>query len=218
MSAATDNSIEVLQEAILSEARQASEEIVRKAKQEAENLLSAARVEIQRGRNDALNQARSDAARRKELILSTISVEAGRLRSSRIESLLESIRAESQKVLLSPNDAEYREALVALSAHAISRMEGDAFTIHISEKDKDAFNDGLAVDIQNRVHRSPLEIVLSYDADFSGRGPIIEDSVGRQFWDNRLLSRLNRLWPELRQRIALDASLVASGAKTGDKP
>ena len=36
-----------------------------------------------------------------------------------------------------------------------------------------------------------------------------------EIWDNRLLSRLERLWPELRRQIAIRTSLVEKSKPTG---
>ncbi|HEU5396435.1 MAG TPA: hypothetical protein VFV81_04655, partial [Verrucomicrobiae bacterium] len=42
----------------------------------------------------------------------------------------------------------------------------------------------------------------------TGGGVIIESADGFQVWDNRLPSRLRRLWPELRRQIARRLGLV----------
>ena len=210
-------SIDKLREEILTEGRRNSEEILRQAHIEADNLLKKAQSDIDHIRSDMLSQARSDAVHRKELLLATVPVEAGRIRSSKIESLLEGIREEAIKQLSSMQGDSYRRSLLNLASDAINHMEGNSFVVHISEKDRIEHGDNLAREIERHIHHSPVEITIAYDTDLSGHGPIIEDKEGRQLWDNRFLSRLNRLWPDLRRRISLDAALVSSDAKTGEK-
>ncbi len=84
------------------EARRESEEIVSRARQDAEDLLAAAAVEASRVREEQLDRARAEAARRRELILATVPVETGRLRVVRIESLLESVHEEARRAIACP--------------------------------------------------------------------------------------------------------------------
>jgi len=39
-------------------------------------------------------------------------------------------------------------------------------------------------------------------------GAIVLDADGRRVWDNRLLARLDRLWPELRRQIVVQGSFA----------
>ena len=107
----------ILREEILAEARRVSEEIVNRARQDAEALLADAAVEADMVREEQLDRARAEAARRRELILATVPVEAGRMRVGRIESLLESVHEEARQRLLAHDGFEYREAVITLAAH-----------------------------------------------------------------------------------------------------
>jgi vacuolar-type H+-ATPase subunit E/Vma4 len=216
--ATKDGSGVVLCEAILDEARREATEIVNRARQNAENLLTAATSEASRIREGQLDQARGEALRRKELILATVPVEAGRMRLARIESLLESVREEVRERLLACNGFECREMVIALSALAIKHMAGGAFTVNVPEKDRAAAGDGLAKEIKRRTGRSALRIALSFDPTITEAGVIVEDAGGRQRWDNRLLERLERMWPELRRKVAMDASFVEKAEPEGDRP
>ena len=208
MTKGTENSVEMLCEEILAEARRTGEQIVADAQREVERLLLTTKSDMERAKSEALVRAHSDAEHRSELILSTITVEAARMRSSRVESLLEDIRKEVVRELSSFQNNTYRESIVSLSSKAIAHMEGSSFLLRLPEKDDNPAGEELGNDIQVRVSRSPLRISVSYERDFSGDGPIVQDSDGYQVWDNRLLSRLNRLWPDLRRVIALRAAFV----------
>jgi vacuolar-type H+-ATPase subunit E/Vma4 len=201
------NSTEMLRDEILADARREGEGIVIRARQDADNFLSETAAESDRERQKRLEQAQTEAARRSELILATVSVETGRLRATRIEALLDSVYEEAHRRLLSREGFDYRETVIALASHAVNRMAGSAFTAKVSEEDYTILGSGLADEIANRVDR-PVNITVSYETDITGGGIIVEDGEARQAWDNRLAKRLERLWPELRQQIAVEASFV----------
>ena len=207
MTTANQNSPDVLCAEILADAKRQSDDILANAKMVAEAILTAANGEAEKIRRERQEQAQSEAARRKELILATVAVETSRLRSARIEELLESVREEIRRRLRA-REFDARESVVALATEAIRRMPGNDFVLKTSATDHAAFADGLAGEIAPRVGRSPLNLAISADAAMADNGVMIQTADGFQFWDNRLLSRLERLWPELRQQIALRTGLA----------
>ncbi len=202
------NPQEVLREEILADARQQSEQILGKARQDAESLIAKAVAEAEKAHKERLDAARAEAARRKELILSTVPVEAGRRRSARIEALLQAIHDDAHERLLSRDGSDYRETLVVLSVDAVRRMNGNAFVVKLSPSDRASFGAGLAEEIARRDGRSPLTITLADDPSITGGGVIVQDVEGQHVWDNRLAARLERLWPQFRLQIAVQAGLV----------
>lgn len=209
------HSAEVLREQILADARRESEAIINRARREAEELLANAKTEAAQIRQARLAQAQAEAGRRSELILATVPVEVGRLRLVRVETLLEAVREEVRRQLLARDGLEYRDVLIALAAEAASQMSGEALVVQISAADRLALGDGLAGEITRRVGRSPLRLTISDETALMGGGLIICDAEGRQVWDNRLTTRLERLWPELRRQIAIRTGLVTSGDTRG---
>ena len=121
-------------------------------------------------------QARAEAARRRELILATVPVEAGRLRSARVEALLESVREEVRRRLLAREGFDYRETVVALAAEAMKQMPGSAFVVKLSAADRAALGDGLAEEIARRVGRSPLNVTIAEDPAATDGGVVIQDA------------------------------------------
>jgi vacuolar-type H+-ATPase subunit E/Vma4 len=229
MANVNQNSPDVLSEEILAEAKRECDEILRLARQESESLLAAATAEADKIRRDKLEAARTEAARRTELMLATIPVEAGRLRSARIETILENIHEEARHELLA-RDFDGHETVVTLAAEAVRRMPGTDFVLKISAADHAAFGDKLAGEIAHRSGTGilpvqsereaeanwtgwkpvPLHILASPDVTVTD-GVVIQSADGLRIWDNRLLSRLERLWPELRRQIATQTSLLAPG-------
>ena len=206
-----------MREEILADARREGEEIVIRARQDAEVFLTSAAAEADQVRQERLDQARAEAARQSELILATVPVETGRLRAARVEALLESVYEEACQRLLAREGFEYRETVIALASHAISRMAGADFVVKLSEADQTILGDGLAEEIAHRVGR-PVSITISYEPDITGGGVVVEDAEARQVWDNRLVKRLERLWPELRRQIAVEATFVPKTGSGGDGP
>jgi len=211
------NSTEVLREEILAAARREGEEIVSRARQDAEVFLTSAVAEADRIRQEQLDQARAEAARQSELILATVTVETGRLRAARVEALLESVYEEACQRLVAREGFEYLETVIGLASHAISQMAGVGFVVKLSEADQTILGDGLAEEIAHRVGR-PVSITISYELGITGGGVIVEDTEARQVWDNRLVKRLERLWPELRRQVAVEATFVPKTGSGGDGP
>ncbi len=206
----------ILREEILAEARRQSEEIVSRARQEAKSILAAAIAEASRVREEEVDRARAEAVRRRELIQATVPVEAVWLRAARIETLLESIHEEARRRLLARNGFQYRETIVTLAALAISRMAGVAFVAKVPAADRSLLGDGICEEVMNRVGNPKLKVTLSFDLDTTGGGVTVEDAEAYQIWDNRLLKRLERMWPELRRQIALQASFVPKTESRGN--
>ncbi len=205
----------VLRDEIIAEARRAYDGIINRAREEAERILATARADAKKAREEQLERARAEATRRRELILATVAVEIGRLRVGRVDSLLQSIYREARGQLLSRVSFTYREAIVNLAARAVSCMTGVAFVLKVPDRDRTLLGDGLAEEVSNRVGRSPLHISLAYDPEITDGGVVVEDAEARQTWDNRFLARLERVWPELRQQIAVKASLVPNTEARG---
>ncbi len=205
--AVDQDSTEKLHEEILAEARKEGEKIIDRAKQDAEIFLTSAAAVAERTRQEGLERARADAAQRSNLILSTIPVETGRLRTSRIETLLNSVYEEIRQKLMNCENFEYRKTLISLASDAINRMTGDMFVVKIPGENNSVSVDDLAEEIARHINR-PAKITVVYQADMTGYGVLVEDGDSHQIWDNRLLKRLERMWPELRRQIAIQTKLV----------
>lgn len=204
-----------MREEILADARRERDEILQRAQQEAEAILANAKAEAAKTKQERLAQAREEADRRRELILATVPVEAGRLRSTRVETLLQSVHDEVRKRLVAKDGFDYREAMIALAAEAVGQMAGNAFVMKLSPPDRTALGDTLARAVTQGVAHPTLSVTLVIDPTIAEGGVIVEDAGGRQSWDNRLPPRLQRLWPELRRQIAVQTSLVASSSHAG---
>lgn len=215
MATQTPDSAENLRGEILAEARRQSEEILCRAKEQAGSLLAAATAEADKARHERLEQARAEASRRAELILATVPVEANRLHSARVEALLQSVCEEVRRRLAAGDGFDNRDAIIALAAEAVSQMFGETFAVRLSPGDFTRFGGQLDEEIARRAGRSRLNLTISEEPALTGGGVIVRDIEGRQVWDNRFGPKLDRLWPELRRQIAVQAGLVVAGEATG---
>jgi vacuolar-type H+-ATPase subunit E/Vma4 len=192
---------------ILADARRRAEEIVVRARKDAEAFLAVSASEADKVRQNIFDQAHAEADRQSALILATVPIEIGRQLLARVEALLESIHDEACQRLVARDGFEYRETVIALASDAIRRMVGIEYVVKLSSADQTVVDDGLAEDIVRRTGMS-VSISISREEDIIGDGVIIEDTGARQVWDNRFLKRLERLWPELRRQIAVQAAFV----------
>lgn len=209
MAALEKQSDERLRAAILTEGQQESTQVILLARTEADALLSRAKAEAEKLRQEKMTASRTEATKRRELILATVAVEAARDRRTAIEILLKTILDKARERLMARRDIDYRATLVALASDAIHRMNGDTFVIKIHPNDRTAFGDGLSEAIRIRLGRSRLTITVLEEPGIDGGGLLVQDAAGRQVFDNRLLTRLERLWPELRRHIAIRTALVS---------
>lgn len=206
---ATDrDSAEALRGEILEEARKEADQILDRARKEAEGILEAAAGEASKVREEELDRARKEAQRQRESIVSTVPVEAGRLRVGRIESLLDAVFDGARTRLLARDGFDYHEAIVELAAGAIGRMTGLSFTARVPEADRLLLGNGFCEEVAHRIDKASLSLAVSFDPEMVQGGVIIEDAGVSQVWDNGLIARLERMWPELRWQIAEQASLV----------
>src|SRR5512146_2990727 len=111
-------------EEILAEARRQAEQIIGSAHEEAEAVLAKAKAAAETARQQRLDLARVQAARHRELRLASLPLAIRRLRATRLERLLTSIHEAVRTRLAAREGFDYREALIALAAEALSQMTG----------------------------------------------------------------------------------------------
>lgn len=209
---ATDvDSAEALRSEILGEGQKEADGIIARGRREAEAIAEGAAAEAGRVREEELDRARSEALRRRESILSTVPVETGRLRAGRVESLLDGVREDARGRLVAREGFDYYEALVELTALAIGQMGGFSFVARFSDADRPLLDEGFREEVRRRAGRMPLDLALSFDAGATQGGVVVDGEGERQTCDNRLLARLERMWPELRRRVAENASFLGTG-------
>lgn len=215
---ATDNQApqEKLREEILADARRQADRLLRRAGQEAAAITKQATREADQHRTQAIDLARKTADRKTALLLASIPIERGRMRAARIERLLDSVREGAAAQIKPPNPLP-RETLLSLIAEAAAAMDGGDFLLRLSPADRQTLTETFIDEIRERAGKPQLIIRLAEPLAVQDSGPVLQDTQGHQFWDNRLASRLTRMWPLLRRRIAALTRLDAPDL-TEEKP
>lgn len=205
----------VLRDEILADAERQAQRLIRKAEREAKAILDKATAESQEERADKLAAAQANADRKHTLITATVPVEIGRMRARRVEhellALCEQVGAKIQERKLE----DYDQILVRLAAEALTRMEGDAFVLELSEQDREQHAESLAVAAARQAGRPDVSVTVSAEPAKIGSGVIVRDAEGRQVWDNSLEARLKRMWPLLRSQIAEHTGIQSNAAPSG---
>lgn len=218
MSVATQSAPEMLREEILAEARRQSDQILDQARKTAKSLLAQAAADTEVWRRQQLAQAHAEAERRAQLVLATVPLEAERLRAARLETSLQSLCDEARRRLATGEGYDLTQALIALAVKALSHMAGKEFTITISSADGKGQTEIIAEQIAQRLGSRPLKLTVTEQASATRGHLLVQDAEGRQAWDNSLLSRVERLWPELRRQIAVQAGLLQTELSAGGRP
>ena len=192
---------EALCREIVARARRSADELVAQARRDADTSLADAVAAAEADARRQLEETGAEATRRRERERAATHAEQRRLRYTHIESILEHIRAGILRHLKARTGYDYREALVALAAEAISRMSGTDYVIRLSPGDLAEAGDTLMREILAKTGRPGIRVTLAGDAAITEGGLIISDIAGTREWDNRLAVRLERLWPALRRQL-----------------
>ena len=208
---------DVLRDEILADAKRQAERVLKQARQEAGEVAETAAAELSAWSGRQLDTTRAEAKHRADMILAGLPVETGRLRANRIESLLQLIHDEARQQLVSRDGLDQRQMLINLSANAIRKMSGNRFSISLPEADRRLLGDGEVEAIRLAAGRPDLVLEIIGDPENRDAGPVVRGNDGKELWDNRLTERLERLWPELRLKIAAYTALIEPlKSKEGD--
>lgn len=193
---------QVLCDEILADARRQAERTARRARADADEIVAKARTEAEKEAREHLEAARTEAARRRDLLLATVPVDVTRLRARRLEERLQEIREAARERLRNEGGGDRRALAVALAAEAVGRMDGRRFVLELAEADSRAFGPTLADDVRRALRRDDLEVAVAAQPAPIAGGVVVRDAEGRQVWDNSLEARLERFWPVLRHQVA----------------
>lgn len=217
MTATSARSEEVLRDEILAGARRQAEERLSRAKADAEALLVKTEADAAKEKAEKLQSARTAAQTLSEQIMGRLPVDVGRMRSARVETLLESVHAEVRRRVVAREGFDYRQAVVALVARAVARMEGTRFVVAVSEADRKALGDGWVDEVKRLAGRGGLELTLAPEPAKVAGGVVVRDAEGRQMCDDSLESRLARFWPAARREIAVQTGFIPTSGTREEK-
>jgi vacuolar-type H+-ATPase subunit E/Vma4 len=209
---------DVLRDEILADARRQCERAARRAKREADAIVAKAEDAAKQARQEQIEAAEGEAARRRERVLATVPVEMRRLEAARVEEALVHIYDAARERLRKREGFDYRGTVAALAAEAIEQMEGTRFVVALCPEDRRAFGEALIETVRRKVGRDGLELSLADAPEDVTGGVVVRDATGRRVWNNSLGGRLDRLWPALRNTIADENAMQEPGGTSGGTP
>ena len=190
--------IEMLQRAILGEARDDSEQIKAEAKEKAEAIRKRAQEQAERERKAILDVAAQDAERLRSQAVATAQLKARSLQLAHREQLLDRVfKTVKEKLADIQKRPDYdqiaalllREALVQLRVNK-AEIRADKMTQNILEK--------------NALSEISKELNGQFtmaDSLEEGTGIVVNAADGKLHYDNTLETRLDRLQGELRSSV-----------------
>lgn len=190
--------IEMLALAILTEAREESEQMAVEAKEKAEAIHRRAQAEAENERKVILDRANEEAERLRSQSMATAQLKA---RSSQLESrekLLDSVFEEVKNQLGAVTKrADYDAIAAMLAREALTQLRVNKAEIRADEATQKALKKGALDELAKELKG---EFTLTGALE-EGSGVVVDASGGKIHYDNTLETRLDRLQGALRSAV-----------------
>jgi V-type H+-transporting ATPase subunit E len=187
--------IEMLERAILTEAREEAEVMREEAKARAAAVHKRAQEQAAAERKEILERANQDAERLRSQANATAQLKARSVQLEHREKLLDSVFEEVRKQLSAVKDRpDYKDIAALLAREALSQLQASEAEIQADEATRKALN-------LNELGRE-LNGKFSFAGTLEeGTGVIATASGGKLYYDNTLETRLKRLQGSLRSAV-----------------
>jgi len=192
------NDIEMLARAILTEAREESEQLQAEASEKAEAVRRRAKEQAEAERKLILDRARQDAERLRGQALATAQLKARSLELANREKLLDKVFEEARKQLGTlTKRPDYESAAGMLLREALTELKVNKAEIRADETTQKALKKGALEEISKELKG---EFALAGALE-EGTGVIVDAANGKLHYDNTLETRLSRLQTTLRSSV-----------------
>lgn len=190
--------IEMLERAILVEAREEAEQMQAEAKEKAEAIHRRAREQAEAERKVILDRANQDAERLRSQAMATAQLKARSMQLEHREKLLDSVFEEVKKQLAAvKNRPDYDAIVQMLLREALTQLRVTKAEIRADESTLQTLKKGgldqIAKDLKG-------EFSLAGGLE-EGTGVVVDASSGKIHYDNTLETRLSRLQGILRSSV-----------------
>jgi len=190
--------IEMLERAILTEARENADQIKAEAKEKVEAIRKRGQERAEAERKAILERAQQDAERLRSQAVATAQLKARSLELARREQLLDRVfKAAKEKLPELQKEPEYNQIAAMLLREALSQLNVKKAEIRADEITQKSLKMG-ALD----------EISRELDGEFAitgtleeGTGVVVDAAEGKLHYDNTLETRLRRLQGDLRSSV-----------------
>ena len=190
--------IEMLSRAILSEARDAADQIKAEAKEKAEAIRKRAQDQSEQERKAILDQAAQDVERLRGQAVSTAQLKARSVQLAHREQLLDRVfKAVNEKLPEVEKRQDYAEIATLLLREALVQLRVNKAEIRADKATQDSLQKRALGEISKELNGEftvgePLE---------EGIGVVVNAADGKLNYDNTLATRLNRLQSTLRASV-----------------
>jgi vacuolar-type H+-ATPase subunit E/Vma4 len=190
--------IEMLERAILMEAREEAEQMQAEAKERAEAIHKRAQEQAASERRAILDRANQDAERLRSQAMATAQLKARSLQLEHREKLLDSVFKEVEKQLGAVKKRPDYDAIAALLLReALTQLRVHKAEIRADESTQKALKKGALDEIAKDLKG---EFTLAGVLE-EGDGVVVDASDGKIHYDNTLETRLSRLQSTLRSSV-----------------
>ncbi len=190
--------IDMLERAILTEARDEAEQIKAEAKEKVEAIRRRAQEEAEQDSKAILDRARQDAERLRGQAVATAQLKARSVELVQREQLLDRIfEAVKEKLPEVQKRPDYDQIAALLLGEALVQLRVNKAEIRADKMTQTSLKKG-ALDEISRELGGKFTLVDGLD---EGMGIIVDAADGKLHYDNTLETRLNRLQGSLRASV-----------------
>ena len=190
--------IEMLERAILTEARDEAEQIKAEAREKAEAIRKRAQEQAESERRAILERAKQDADRLRGQAVATAQLKARSAQLTGREQLLDRVfEAVKEKLPEIQKRPDYDAIAAMMLREALSQLRVNKAQIKADEATRKSLQKGALDEISRELKG---EFTLG-DALEEGTGVVVDAADGKLHYDNTLETRLNRLQGTLRSSV-----------------
>jgi vacuolar-type H+-ATPase subunit E/Vma4 len=190
--------IDMLERAILTEARDEAEQIKAKAKEKADAIRKRAHEQAEAERKAILNQARQDAERFRSQALATAQLKVRSVQLAHREQLLDRVfKTVKEKLPDLQKRPDYDQIAAVLLREALVQLRVNKAEIKADKVTQNLLKKG-ALDEISRELKGQFTMAGELE---EGIGVILDAAEGKLHYDNTLATRLNRLKSTLRASV-----------------
>jgi len=190
--------IEMLERAILTEARENADQIKAEAKEKVEAIRKRGQERAEAESKAILERAQQDAERLRSQAVATAQLQARSLELARREQLLDrAFKAAKEKLPELQKQPDYNQIAAMLLREALSQLNVKKAEIRADEITQKSLKIG-ALDEISRELNGEFAITGTLE---EGTGVVVDAAEGKLHYDNTLETRLRRLQGDLRSSV-----------------
>ncbi len=195
---AAEGSMELLAQAVMSEARADAEQVLVEAREKANAIRQRAQEQAAVERKQILERASQEVDRIRRQAIATAQIQARMLELEQREKLLDRVfEAARQQLPTVQQWSDYDQIVCQLLREALVRLEAGKATVRADE----ATQQLLTAPVLDKISKE-LGVELRVGKPLEqGTGVVVETEDGRRRYDNTLTVRLSRMQDALRSQV-----------------